>query len=104
MRIRTARGNAEMTDAEAAVQEAAVQRAAVQEAGGRGPGPAGAEPDPRSRFARTTSTTVTSLVRMAVRSPRLLPSVAVYVLVTVASRVLARRQGSAGWQRDASTR
>ncbi|NAZ85187.1 glycosyltransferase [Kineococcus indalonis] len=82
VRTRTAAGNAELS-----------------RSAGDAP-PAAAVED---RFGRSTSRTSTALLRTVGRRPALVPSFAVYTAVTVASRVLARRQGTA-WQRDSSTR
>jgi glycosyltransferase involved in cell wall biosynthesis len=55
-------------------------------------------------FSRTTSATLSALLRSAVSRPSLVPSFAVYAAVTVASRITARRRQNTAWQRDVSTR
>lgn len=67
-------------------------------------GTAGTQDGDVERFGRTTGSTVTALAQLLVRQPRLLPSVAVYVGVTIASRVQARRGSPGAWHRDTSTR
>jgi len=100
VRTRTASGNAELSRTDLG-------------AGGRpdsthvGPGESavGNEGNSSSRdFDRTTSGTMSALARLALARPRLLPSAAVYTVVTVASRIAARRRQNSAWQRDESTR
>lgn len=92
VRTRTAAGNAELSG----VETGAGGRA---EAETSGDGTTGG-----TSFARTTSETVSALVRAAAARPVLVPSFAVYAAVTVASRIAARRRRATAWQRDASTR
>ncbi len=60
--------------------------------------------DGADAFARTTSSTVAALAALVRRRPQRAPAVLVYVGVTVASRLRARRRGTTAWQRDVSTR
>lgn len=54
-------------------------------------------------FARTTGSTLRSALALARRRPRHIPDVAVFLAVSVASRLGARRAGDR-WHRDTSTR
>ncbi|WP_432494363.1 glycosyltransferase [Kineococcus auxinigenes] len=70
---------------------------------------AGAAPVPSSAgasagFERSTDSTVAALVRTAVSRPAMVPAVAVYVGVTVVSRLLACSRRGTAWHRDSSTR
>jgi hypothetical protein len=56
------------------------------------------------QFAGTTASTRSALISIVRQDPWKLPAVIVYVCVTIAARVLARRRGASGWQRDSSTR
>ncbi|WP_432508840.1 glycosyltransferase family 2 protein [Kineococcus auxinigenes] len=94
VRVRTAAGNAQLS---------AVAVPVTAEA--RGTGPAGVGPVAGGdRFERSTATTSSAMLRLAVRRPRLIPSLVVYTAITVASRVLARTGQGSAWQRDSSTR
>ena len=55
-------------------------------------------------FATSTKQTLIGLARLAARSPQLIPSVAVYLAVTVAARGRARRAAGRAWHRDTTTR
>jgi glycosyltransferase involved in cell wall biosynthesis len=57
-----------------------------------------------NEFAASTKETVWALLRMTARAPHLLPAAVVYVAVTVAARLRARRARPNVWQRDATTR
>lgn len=59
---------------------------------------------PDGDFSASTSSTLRALAQMSRADPRLIPAVGIYVGVTVAARIRARRVGSAAWQRDTSTR
>ncbi|WP_432490921.1 glycosyltransferase [Kineococcus gypseus] len=89
VRVRTAAGNAQLSAAEPAATST---------------GLAGTDAAVPERFARTTSSTSSALLKLVVRRPALIPSLAVYTAVTVASRVLARTGRGSAWQRDSSTR
>ena len=93
VRTRTAAGNAELSRTDTGAGGRA-------EAETSGEGAAGGE----ASFSRTTSQTLSALVRAAGARPALVPSFAVYAAVTVASRIAARRRRSTAWQRDVSTR
>lgn len=54
--------------------------------------------------APSTRATVQALGRLVVKQPALLPSAAVYIGVTLAARVRARRRAAQSWQRDTTTR
>lgn len=95
VRTRTASGNGELSTAD--LPEPVAEAVAVQ--------PAVVLPGVSiPRFHRTTRSTVTALSRLALQRPDLLPSIAVYVGVTIASRLMARRHGTGTWHRDHSTR
>jgi len=104
VRTRTARGNAELGGAQ--VLDLRTPTNDTDGAGGRTDrtGPSGSTDGGGRRFGRTTSTTTTALLRLALVRPRLIPSLVVYTAVTTASRVSARRRQSTAWQRDTSTR
>lgn len=104
VRTRTARGNAELGGAEVLDLRTATND--TDGAGGRTDrtGPSESTDGGQRRFGRTTSTTTTALLRLALVRPRLIPSLVVYTAVTTASRVSARRRQSTAWQRDTSTR
>jgi hypothetical protein len=104
VRTRTARGNAELGGAE--VLDLRTSPNDTDGAGGRTgrTGPRESTDGGGRRFGRTTSTTTTALLRLALVRPRLIPSLVVYTAVTTASRVSARRRQATAWQRDTSTR
>lgn len=54
-------------------------------------------------FARTTGSTLRSALGLARHDLRRIPDVVIFVAVSVAARVVARRAGD-GWHRDSSTR
>ncbi|NAZ81541.1 glycosyltransferase [Kineococcus sp. R8] len=104
VRTRTARGNAELGGRE--VDDLVRTPNDTDGAGGRTDpsGPGESTDGGGRRFGRTTSSTTTALLRLAMVRPRLIPSFVVYTAVTTASRVSARRRQSTAWQRDTSTR
>lgn len=55
-------------------------------------------------FSASTGSTVTALRDLARRRPDLLPAIGVYLAVTVAARLKARRSSATAWERDTSTR
>lgn len=55
-------------------------------------------------FSTSTGHTLRALVDLGRRRPDLLPSIVVYLAVTVAARVKARRAQATAWERDTSTR
>jgi glycosyltransferase involved in cell wall biosynthesis len=55
-------------------------------------------------FAASTKETVWALLRMTLRTPRLLPAASVYIVVTVAARLRARGSQRSTWHRDTTTR
>lgn len=95
VRTRTAAGNAELSGARLPV---AVAEAVTTTPSEVLPGVS------LPRFHRTTRSTVTAIVTLGVTRATLLPSIAVYVGVTIASRLKARRHGTGIWHRDHSTR
>lgn len=57
-----------------------------------------------STHGSSTATTVSALLNLIRTEPRIVPSAAVYVGVTVISRLKSKRRAAREWQRDNSTR
>ncbi|MEZ0166636.1 glycosyltransferase family 2 protein [Kineococcus sp. LSe6-4] len=105
VRTRTASGNAELSRTEHRTAPGAGGRPGTVDASQDAAAAAGVSATGDAPpFERSTSGTTTALAKLALARPRLLPSVAVYTAVTVASRISARRRQTTAWQRDTSTR